>query len=139
MGAAFILIGLIGFVSDNFLGTHLTLVHNLIHLGSGAISLYLGLRGSIQAAKLFSFAFGALYLLLGLLGFWLGGFHNTTNLPPSVQAGGVNEHMFRLIPGHFELGTMDHWLHIAIGAIYLIGAIMTRHGNLTQYSEGNPG
>ncbi len=51
MGAAFILIGLVGFVSDNFAGTHLTLTHNLIHLVSGAASLYFGLKGSISGSE----------------------------------------------------------------------------------------
>jgi hypothetical protein len=36
MGVVFILIGLVGFVSNNFLGKHLTPVHNVIHLVSGA-------------------------------------------------------------------------------------------------------
>ena len=84
MGAAFLLLGLIGFISNNFLGTHLTVAHNLIHLVSGAAALYIGLKGSIQAAKLFGFGFGAFYLLLGVVGYWLGGMHRTTELPASV-------------------------------------------------------
>ena len=138
MGAAFILIGLIGFISDNFLGTHLTTAHNIIHLVSGAASLYIGLKGSIQAAKLFGYGFGALYLLLGAVGYWMGGMQQTTLLPHSAQEGGVNENMFRMIPGVLELGTMDHLLHVVIGLVFIIAAVLTR-GNLTQYTEGNPG
>jgi hypothetical protein len=138
MGAAFILLGLIGFVSNNFLGTHLTLAHNLIHLVSGAAALYIGLKGSIQAAKLFGYGFGVVYLLLGVVGYWLGGMHRSSTLPLEAQSGGVNENMFRMIPGVLELGSMDHLLHVAIGLIFIIGAVFTR-GNLTQYTEGNPG
>lgn len=138
MGVAFILLGLIGFVSDNFMGTHLTLMHNLIHLVSGAAALFIGLKGSIKAAKLFGFGFGAFYLLLGVVGYWLGGLHRTTTLPASEQAGGLNENMFRMIPGVLELGSMDHLLHVAIGLAFIIAATLTR-GNMTQYVEGNPG
>src|SRR5215212_6061538 len=97
MGVVFILVGLVGFVSHNFLGTHLSTAHNLIHLISGAVSLYLGLRGTLSAARLFCFVFGAVYLLLGVVGFLLGG---------------GTERLFALIPGTLEFGTMDHIVHI---------------------------
>jgi hypothetical protein len=135
MGVAFILIGLVGFVSDNFAGTHLTLAHNLIHLVSGAASLYLGLKGSISAAKIFGFAFGTVYLLLGVGGYWLG-MHSATTLPAST-AEGYNEHMFRVIPGVLELCSMDHLLHIIIGLVFIIAAALTR-ANLVRYAEGDP-
>lgn len=138
MGAAFIFIGLIGFVFNNFLGTHLSLVHNLIHLASGAVSLFIGFKGSIKAAKLFGFAFGAFYLLLGAVGYWLGGLHRSSELPLDLQSGGVNENMFRMIPGVLELGSIDHGLHVVIGLIFIIAAALTR-GNMMQHIEGNPG
>lgn len=69
MGVLFILLGLIGFVSNNLLGTHLTLIHNLIHLASGALSLYIGFKASYTAAKIFGFSFGTFYLLLGFIGY----------------------------------------------------------------------
>jgi hypothetical protein len=111
MGIVFILVGLVGFVSHNFLGTHLSTAHNLIHLISGAVSLYLGLRGTLSAARLFCFIFGGVYLLLGIVGFLLG-------------TGA--ERLFALIPGTLELGTMDHIIHVLIGVVYLIGGFLTR-------------
>lgn len=111
MGIVFILVGLVGFVSHNFLGTHLSTAHNLIHLISGAVSLYLGLRGSLSAARLFCLVFGGVYLLLGVVGFLLG-------------TGA--ERMLALIPGTLELGTMDHIIHVLIGIVYLIGGFLTR-------------
>jgi hypothetical protein len=135
MGIVFLLLGLSGFVLPNLLGTHLSWVHNLIHLASGAVSLYLGLRGTLAAAKLFCYGFGAFYLLLGVVGYWLG-MTSTTDLPAHV-AQGYNEHMFRLIPGYLELGSMDHLVHVVIGAVYLIGAIMTRR-DMTKYMEDDP-
>jgi hypothetical protein len=135
IGVLFLLIGLTGFVFHNAFGTHLSWVHNVIHLVSGAASLYLGLKGSLPAVKLFSYLFGAFYLGLGVVGYWLG-MVQSTHLPPHV-ADGYNEHMFRVIPGYLELGSVDHLLHFVIGAAYLIGAVMTR-SNMTKYLEDEP-
>jgi len=136
MGAAFILIGLVGFVSNNFAGTHLTLLHNLIHLVSGAASLYFGLKASRPAAKIFALAFGAMYMALAVAGYSFG-MTATTTLPAATAEGGYNDHMFRLIPGVFELGTTDHILHFIIGAVFIVAAALTR-ANLVKYTEGNP-
>ncbi|MDQ3797914.1 MAG: DUF4383 domain-containing protein [Acidobacteriota bacterium] len=125
MGIAFILVGLVGFISDNFLGTHLSMTHNLIHLISGAVALYLGLKGSLSAARLFCLAFGAVYLLLGVAGFLFNSGTNTT-LPDALRDGGTNNHMLHVLPGALELGTMDHIVHILIGLVFLIGGFLTR-------------
>jgi hypothetical protein len=125
MGIAFILIGLVGFISDNFLGTHLSLTHNLIHLISGAVALYLGLRGSLSAARMFCLAFGAVYLLLGVAGFLFNS-GTATGLPQPLQDGGTNTHMLHVLPGNLELGIMDHIVHILIGLVFLIGGFLTR-------------
>jgi hypothetical protein len=110
LGVVFILVGLVGFVSHDFLGTHLSTIHNIIHLVSGAISLYLGLMGTLSAARLFGFVFGAVYLLLGVVGFLLGS---------------GDGRLFTVIEGSLVLGTMDHVVHILLGLVYLIGAFLT--------------
>jgi hypothetical protein len=112
VGIVFILVGIIGFFSMNFMGAHLTKGHNIIHLVSGVVSLYIGLKGSLSAAKTFGLVFGAVYLLLGVAGFLLGN--------PS------DDRMLTLIDNRLFFGTMDHIIHIAIGAIYLIGALLTK-------------
>ncbi|HUR97152.1 MAG TPA: DUF4383 domain-containing protein [Pyrinomonadaceae bacterium] len=111
LGAAFILVGLLGFAAPNVLGMHLSAAHNVIHLVSGAISLYLGLAGTLSAARMFCLIFGAVYLLLGLVGFVMGD---------------GSDRMLTLIPNSLMFGTMDHIVHILLGAIYLIGGLMTR-------------
>ena len=111
LGAAFILVGLLGFAAPSVLGMHLSTAHNIIHLLSGAVSLYLGLAGSISAARMFCFIFGAVYLLLGVVGFLVGD---------------GADRMLTLIPNSLMFGTMDHIVHILLGAIYLIGGLMTR-------------
>ena len=111
LGAAFILVGLLGFAAPTVLGMHLSTAHNIIHLLSGAVSLYLGLAGSLSAARMFCFIFGAVYLLLGLVGFLVGD---------------GTDRMLTLIPNSLMFGTMDHIVHILLGAIYIIGGLTTR-------------
>ena len=113
LGVVFILVGLLGFVMPNVLGMHLNTTHNLIHLISGAAALYLGLAGSLAAARTFCLAFGAVYLLLGIAGFLLG-----TGNDRMLDIGDI-----------LHLGTMDHIVHLLLGAVFLIGGLMTRtHG-----------
>ena len=114
MGVVFLLVGLAGFVMPNLLGAHLSPAHNVIHLVSGAISLYLGLKGTLSGAKTFGFVFGAVYFLLGVAGFALG------------SSSGEHASMLAVIPGVLELGQMDHIIHLVIGAVYFVGAIMTK-------------
>jgi Domain of unknown function (DUF4383) len=106
VGIVFILVGLAGFAMPGLLGTHLGLVHNVIHLVSGALALYFGLAAGSSGALTFCRVFGAVYLLLGVVGFALGD---------------GTDRMFEVIPGQLMLGTMDHVVHIALGAVFLIG------------------
>ncbi|HEY0372774.1 MAG TPA: DUF4383 domain-containing protein [Thermoanaerobaculia bacterium] len=110
LGVIFLLVGILGFVSPHLLGAHLSLAHNIIHLVSGAISLWLGMKGTPSAAKNFCVGFGAVYLLLGIAGFVLGS---------------GAERMLVVIPGQLELGTMDHIIHVGLGVVYLAGGFMT--------------
>ena len=112
LGVVFILVGLIGFVSPGFLGTHLSMTHNLVHLISGAIALYFGFAGTLSAARLFCIVFGVVYGLLGVVGFLLGT---------------GNDRMFEALSSlGLHLGTMDHVVHILLGVLYLIGGLMTK-------------
>ncbi|HEY0160754.1 MAG TPA: DUF4383 domain-containing protein [Thermoanaerobaculia bacterium] len=120
LGIGFLLVGVLGFVAPSVLGMHLSGAHNVVHLVTGAVSLYLGLKGSPSAAKTFCVAFGAVYLLLGVAGFVAG-----SDGAPGVP-GPHDTRLLKLIPGTLEFGTMDHIVHILLGAIYLIGGLMTR-------------
>ncbi|MFP5247742.1 MAG: DUF4383 domain-containing protein [Thermoanaerobaculia bacterium] len=111
LGLGFLLVGIIGFLVPGFLGAHLTLAHNIIHLVTGAVSLWIGLKGTPSAAKTFCIVFGAVYVLLGIAGF---------------VAGTGEMKMLTIIPGQLELGTVDHIIHIVLGAIYLVGGLATR-------------
>lgn len=110
LGVVFLLVGILGFVMPGLLGAHLSPAHNVIHLVSGAISLWLGLKGTPAAARKFCIVFGAVYLLLGIAGFVLG-------------TGA--DRMLAVIPGQLDLGTMDHIIHVVFGVVYLAGGFLT--------------
>ena len=120
MGAGFLLIGILGFIAPEMLGMHLSVAHSVIHLVTGAVSLWLGLKGSPSAARNFCLTFGAVYLLLGVAGFLFG-----TSVEPGVP-GPHDSRMLKVIPGVFEVGTADHIVHVLLGAIYLIGGLSTK-------------
>lgn len=123
LGAVFILVGLVGFVMPGFLGTHLSALHNVVHLASGALALYFGLKGTLSGAKMFCLAFGAVYLLLGLAGFLLGGAQQHT---VSGITHGTDSRLLQVIPGQLELASMDHTVHVLLGIVFLVGGLMSR-------------
>jgi hypothetical protein len=111
LGVLFLLIGVLGFILPHAMGAHLSQYHNIIHLVSGAVSLWLGLKGSSAAARNFCISFGSVYLLLGLVGFFRGE---------------GADRILAVIPGRLELGTVDHVIHVLFGAAYLIAGFMTK-------------
>ena len=111
VGVVFIVVGIVGFFSPNILGAHLGKAHNVVHLVSGAISLYLGTKGTLAAARRFCIVFGLIYGLLGVVGYFVG-------TGP--------EHMLDL--RYLMLGTRDHIIHVVIAVLYLIGGFSTKSG-----------
>jgi hypothetical protein len=109
LGVVFLLVGLCGFVAPNLLGAHLSPIHNVIHIVSGAIALYLGFAGTLSGAKTFSLVFGVVYLALGVLGLALGT---------------APDRMWMVGPLHF--GQADHLIHVLLGIIFLAGGLFTK-------------
>ena len=72
LGVVFIVVGLIGFAAPTVMGMHLSVAHNIVHLVSGGLALYFGLKGTPAGARAFCILFGAVYGLLGLVGFVAG-------------------------------------------------------------------
>ena len=64
VGIIFLVIGLAGFIDPHLLGAHLTFAHNIIHLFSGAVSLYFGIGATLRGARTFCFVFGAIFAIL---------------------------------------------------------------------------
>jgi hypothetical protein len=122
LGIGFLLVGIAGFVVPNLLGAHLSVTHNVIHVVSGAVALWLGLKGTARAAKTFCLVFGTVYLLLGVAGFVAG--HDTqpsTGIPHAMDT-----RILKVIPGQFEVGTADHVIHVLLGGLFLLGGLLTR-------------
>ena len=114
IGAVFIAVGIVGFFEPNLLGAHFGKIHNAVHLISGALSLYIGTKGSLASARKFCIIFGVVYGLLGVVVYFVGtGPDHMLHLPKLL------------------LGTRDHIIHIVIGALYLIGGLTTKSGATT--------
>jgi asparagine N-glycosylation enzyme membrane subunit Stt3 len=123
MGVLFILVGLVGFISSGLAGFHLSLLHNLIHLVSGAVSLYFGLKGTLAGARTFCLAFGAVYGLLGVAGFLLGGGGQHTIAGISH---GTDSRLLPVLPGQLELASVDHIFHIFLAIVFIAAGLLTR-------------
>ena len=108
LGVVFIVVGIVGFFSPELLGAHLNKAHNIVHLVSGVISLYIGMKGSLSGARQFCIVFGLVYGLLGVVGYF---------------AGTGPEHMFN-IGTLLMFGKMDHIIHILLGVIFLAGGAL---------------
>lgn len=123
LGVVFILVGLIGFVAPGLAGFHLSTTHNLIHLVSGAVSLYFGLKATLAGARLFCIVFGAVYGLLGVAGFLFGGAGDHTI---SGISHGADSRLLPVLPGALELGSIDHTFHIFLTIVFLAAGFLTK-------------
>jgi hypothetical protein len=77
--------------------------HNLVHIASGVVGL--ALVGSYDGSRAYALGFGAIYLVLTLLGF----------------SAGDGDELFNLIP----VNTEDNVLHLLIGLAGLISGLAT--------------
>ena len=102
--AVFLLIGILGFVpaftpDNNLLGIFkVDAIHNIIHLLSGAVALYVGLTSEAHS-KLYFQVFGVVYALVTIIGF--------------AQFGSDK------LLGIFAINPADDFLHIVIAAAAL--------------------
>lgn len=113
------------------LGTHLSLAHNVVHIVSGIIALYLGFAGSLSAAKTFCLVFGVVYLILGICGFVLG----TNGASTMTGMTAVDKNLWVVIKGQLELGRMDHIVHVLLGIVFLAGGLLTGGGGSSTSSD----
>ncbi|HEY9405495.1 MAG TPA: DUF4383 domain-containing protein [Pyrinomonadaceae bacterium] len=123
IGVVFLLVGITGFVAPGVGGFHLSTTHNLIHIISGAASLYFGLAGTLRGARTFCLVFGAVYGLLGIAGFLLG-----AQGTPSMPGMAADSRLFKVLPGMLELGTSDHTFHVLLALVYIVAGLMTKAG-----------
>ena len=121
VGTIFMVLGIAGFVAPGLGGTHLSPAHNVIHLVSGALALWFGLRGTLHGARMFSWVFGLVYGLLGVAGMVFG-----RSGTASMHDMGPDSKLLTIIPNVLELGRNDHVLHIIIGIVFIIAALVAR-------------
>jgi hypothetical protein len=111
-GALFVLIGLLGFVSNPLVGPNAYFMtngpHNLTHLLIGAILLFAGTQTE-RAAWISLMTFGAVYLLLAVMGYTAIGAEGHTNLLGVVHINGN-----------------DNWLHTVLGVVLIVSALGAR-------------
>ena len=108
IGVLYVVLGAAGFV----LGDEANLYHNLLHLATGVVGVYVGFFGSSASARRFCLAFGAGYLALGGLGFALG--------DPSAD--------YLTDVGLFSVSTPDHIHHLLLGTVLLVGGVRATFG-----------
>src|SRR5688500_4985478 len=115
IGLLFIAVGLLGYVANPVIGEsenaifHADSVHNIVHIVSGVLFLLVAFASPANAA-MFCKVFGAVYLLLGVLGLFRIGSDGMTTLLGFLHVNGA-----------------DNYLHIALGiAILLVGFALRR-------------
>ena len=109
LGAAFLLVGLLGFVDNPIIGPNgyfaTNDAHNMVHLLIGAIMVIAGYVSG-RAAFLSLIVFGAAYLLLAIMGF--------------AQIGTAGAGM---LLGVVHINGADNWLHLALGIVLLAAGL----------------
>jgi hypothetical protein len=130
IGVFFIIAGLGGVIMPGFLGMHLSLVHNVIHLSAGALAIWSGYAEDPKRSYVYCFSFGLLFEVLGLVGFVFGspGFPAVGNLES-------DDYLLRIVPNVLEMGSSDHVLHIALGAILLVSSFIGHRIDLNKESR----
>jgi len=96
LGAVYVLVGLVGFVVNPIVIFQVNALHNVVHLLVGAL-LLVGFAGGELRARQINITVGAVYLVIGILGFFVA---------PLVDL--------------LALNTPDHFLHL-VSALVLLG------------------
>ncbi|MBI3278641.1 MAG: DUF4383 domain-containing protein [Acidobacteria bacterium] len=122
-GVVLLLVGLIGFVSNPIIGPEgyfaTNTEHNLAHIVTGLALAVAGWR-SERTSVLALEAFGAVYLLLAIVGF--------AHLDEGGRA---------MLPGGLHISASDNWLHLALGiALVAFGAVSHRGAARLAESRG---
>lgn len=126
IGIALMILGFIGVLIPSLVGMHLSFIHNGIHIGTGALAVWSGNTHAKRAVR-FCIAFGAIYGFIGIAGFILGvpGYPSSGNME-------ADQNLFRIVPDFFELGTIDHIVHMLISAFLLYTAYFFRNEKLPR-------
>jgi hypothetical protein len=125
-GVVFIAVGILGFIPNPIIGEedaifHANTTHNMVHIISGVLFLLIAFAAPARAG-LFLKVFGAVYLLLGILGLATIGDEGMTELLGFLHVNGA-----------------DNYLHIGLGIAILLAGFLpelrsaTTHRTRTTY------
>ncbi len=105
-GVIFVLVGLLGFVSNPIVGDmgyfHTDLIHNLVHIIIGAVLIIASRKGEMMASKTLKVV-AIVYVLLALVGFFMDG-----------------DKLLGLVAAN----DADNWLHLVLGVVLWAGAMI---------------
>ncbi|MBI3998190.1 MAG: DUF4383 domain-containing protein [Armatimonadetes bacterium] len=97
VGVVLIVLGIIGFLTNELITLQFVPVHNWIHLITGVILAYLGFTGT--SVKVGAQVFGVIYTIVGVVGFFGGGTFPVLNFPVST--------LYNLV--HLVIGLWGLW------------------------------
>lgn len=122
-GFVLLCLGLWGFVSPGYLGTHWSTARGLFYVIPGLLLLLIGLKAQPAFVRGVAAFAGVGMLLFGSAGFFLG-----APGVPSQPHLTYDPYLWVLSPGNLELGQTDHFLHLVFGAFFLFGGVQSRSG-----------
>jgi hypothetical protein len=125
LGVAILATGLVGFVVPGLFYMHLNPTHNLIFIFTAVAALVLGIFKPDYVAKRVCIWLGGFYTLMGIAGFAFGTRQLSLTRPTVSGMPQETSFLWKLIPGRFELGTVDHSFHLIVGLTFLLAAYFT--------------
>src|SRR5262245_38867080 len=111
IGIIFIAVGLLGFVPNPIVGAenalfHTDTIHNLVHIISGALFVYVSMSMPARASLVLK-VFGVVYFLLGVWGMFILG-------PDGMGS----------LLGFLHVNAYDNYLHIALGVVIFLAGML---------------
>lgn len=119
IGIVFMVLTIIGLAVSYPPGIHFSAAHNIVHFIAGAVTLYFGFQRDSKKTYMFGYLAGSFFLLLGILGFVIGSPAYLTTMPTMP----ADQSLWIIAPNVFELGTLDHYVHLILGAALIMGGV----------------
>lgn len=123
-GAVLVLVGLLGFVNDPVLGIfEVNLLHNLVHLLSGAVLLAVAFMNNGANARITLLVLGVVYAIVAILGFVARG----TLEPLLTDSGQVTDANWMA----------DNVLHILLAVVFIAVPLVVKE-DVRRPMTGSP-
>lgn len=119
LGWVLLVVGVLGFIPNPIVSGdgaifHTDLVHNLIHIVTGALLVWAARSG--KAVGMLK-TLGVIYLILGVIGLLMGG---------------------DMLLGIAHVNEADHWLHLALGVVLLFGGLKKAGARMASAQPSQP-